>query len=89
MECAITCSEVVKHFGRTEALKGVTLTVPKGSVFGFLGPNGAGKSTLLKIMVGLVRPNAGRVSVMEANPGRLRCRRQWVTWLSSSGSRLG
>ncbi|NLG66811.1 MAG: ABC transporter ATP-binding protein [Actinobacteria bacterium] len=69
MECAITCSEVVKHFGRTEALKGVTLTVPKGSVFGFLGPNGAGKSTLLKIMVGLVRPNAGRVSVMGGKPG--------------------
>jgi ABC-2 type transport system ATP-binding protein len=52
--------------GRTpakEALKGVDLTIPAGSVFGLLGPNGAGKSTLINIMAGLVNKTAGKVTI--------------------------
>ncbi|SMC54163.1 ATP-binding cassette domain-containing protein [Primorskyibacter flagellatus] len=52
--------------GRTpakEALKGVDLTIPAGSVFGLLGPNGAGKSTLINIMAGLVVKTAGKVTI--------------------------
>jgi len=46
------------------ALQGVDLDVPDGSVLGLVGPNGAGKSTLLRILIGLVRADAGRVSVL-------------------------
>ena len=46
-----------------EALTGIDLTIPQGSVFGLLGPNGAGKSTLINIMAGLVRKSEGRVRI--------------------------
>jgi ABC-2 type transport system ATP-binding protein len=45
-------------------LKGLSLTVPRGAIFGYLGPNGAGKTTTLKILVGLLRPDGGSVSVL-------------------------
>ena len=46
-----------------EALKGIDLTIPAGSIFGLLGPNGAGKSTLINILAGLVRKTEGRVTI--------------------------
>ncbi|SDY46567.1 ABC-2 type transport system ATP-binding protein [Jannaschia faecimaris] len=46
-----------------EALKGVDLTIPTGSIFGLLGPNGAGKSTMINILAGLVRKTAGKVRI--------------------------
>ena len=46
-----------------EAVRGVSLTVNPGEVFGFLGPNGAGKTTSIKVIMGLIRPSAGRVSI--------------------------
>ncbi|MCB1346869.1 MAG: ATP-binding cassette domain-containing protein, partial [Rhodobacteraceae bacterium] len=46
-----------------EALAGIDLTIPQGSVFGLLGPNGAGKSTLINILAGLVRKTEGRVRI--------------------------
>ncbi|WP_380054459.1 ABC transporter ATP-binding protein [Falsihalocynthiibacter sp. SS001] len=46
-----------------EALKGVDLAIPKGSIFGLLGPNGAGKSTLINILAGLVLKTSGRVNI--------------------------
>ena len=59
-----------------EALKGVDLTVPAGSIFGLLGPNGAGKSTLINIMAGLVRKSAGNVRIwgfdQDVNPRQSR-----------------
>ena len=47
--------------GRVQAVKGLDLSVRKGELFGFLGPNGAGKTTTLKVLVGLLKPDAGTV----------------------------
>lgn len=51
------------------ALKGVSLTINKGEIFGYLGPNGAGKTTTLKIIVGIIFPSSGFVSVLSQPPG--------------------
>ncbi|MFC4214528.1 ABC transporter ATP-binding protein [Pseudophaeobacter arcticus] len=59
-----------------QALKGIDLTIPRGSVFGLLGPNGAGKSTMINIMAGLVRKTSGRVTIwgfdQDTNPRQSR-----------------
>jgi len=49
--------------GRIKAVDGLTLTVRPGEIFGFLGPNGAGKTTTIKLIVGLLRPDSGRILV--------------------------
>jgi ABC-2 type transport system ATP-binding protein len=54
---------LVKRFGQTVAVDGVDLQVGAGEFFGFLGPNGAGKSTTIKMLCGLLRPDAGQISV--------------------------
>jgi ABC-2 type transport system ATP-binding protein len=55
--------EVHKSFGATQALRGVSLTVPEGEIFGLLGPNGAGKTTLLSIVAGLLQADRGSVAI--------------------------
>lgn len=59
-----------------EALKGIDLTIPRGSIFGLLGPNGAGKSTMINIMAGLVNKTAGQVVIwgfdQDVNPRQSR-----------------
>lgn len=59
-----------------QALTGIDLAIPRGSVFGLLGPNGAGKSTLINILAGLVRKSAGKVTIwgfdQDANPRQSR-----------------
>lgn len=54
---------LVKMYGRFPAVKGLTLRVPKGDLFGFVGPNGAGKTTTIRIVCGLLKPTSGRVTV--------------------------
>jgi ABC-2 type transport system ATP-binding protein len=54
---------LTKHYPGVQALKGLTLDVPAGSIYGFLGPNGAGKTTALKILGGLIAPTSGTASV--------------------------
>jgi len=55
----IEVNGLYKRYGKVEALRGMDLMVPRGTVFGFLGPNGAGKSTTMKILMGLVNPTRG------------------------------
>ena len=61
---AIQVVDLAKRYGRIHALAGLTMTVPRGEVFGFLGPNGAGKTTAVKLLLGLVRPTSGHGSVL-------------------------
>jgi ABC-2 type transport system ATP-binding protein len=62
MEQAIVLTKnLSKRYGRQQALDGIDLCVPTGSVYGLLGPNGAGKTTLLKLLTGLLRPSAGEI----------------------------
>jgi ABC-2 type transport system ATP-binding protein len=62
-EAAIVTESLVKQFGEARAVDGLSLTVPRGRLFGFLGPNGAGKTTTLKMLTGLLRPSSGRAIV--------------------------
>jgi ABC-2 type transport system ATP-binding protein len=68
MADVITVRGLVKDFGRTRALDGLDLTVNQGEVHGFLGPNGAGKSTTIRILLGLLRPTAGTVRLLDGDP---------------------
>lgn len=60
---AVRAEGLKKSFGATEALTGVDITVPTGSVLGLLGPNGAGKTTTVRILTTLLRPDAGHAEV--------------------------
>ncbi|HEY1489154.1 MAG TPA: ABC transporter ATP-binding protein [Micromonosporaceae bacterium] len=70
MSEAISISGLVKSFGRTRALDGVDLTVRTGEVHGFLGPNGAGKSTTIRVLLGLLRADAGTATLLGGDPWR-------------------
>jgi lantibiotic transport system ATP-binding protein len=63
METPIRVEEVWKTYGATAAVCGLSLSVPRQSVYGFLGPNGAGKSTTIRMVLGLQRPNRGTISL--------------------------
>ena len=59
---------LVMTFGRTKALNGLNLSVAQGEVHGFLGPNGAGKTTSLRILLGLLRADAGSIRLLGGDP---------------------
>jgi ABC-2 type transport system ATP-binding protein len=61
---AIEIDGLMKRFAHTEALRGLSLAVPRGSVCGFLGRNGAGKTTTIKILMGMLRADAGTARVL-------------------------
>jgi ABC-2 type transport system ATP-binding protein len=88
---AIRTDTLVKRFGSTTALDGLTMAVPRGEVFGFLGPNGAGKTTAVKVFLGLTRPTAGDGEILGRPLGDLAARRhvgylpelfRYQAWLS-------
>ncbi|GAA3106587.1 ABC-2 type transport system ATP-binding protein [Kribbella aluminosa] len=70
MTSAIVVSGLHKSFGSTHALDGLDLEVATGEVHGFLGPNGAGKSTTIRVLLGLLRGDAGDVSLLGGDPWR-------------------
>ena len=63
MEYIIETRNLSKSFGSFQALRGLSLTVPAGSIYGFVGPNGAGKTTTMRILTTLTRPSAGEAFV--------------------------
>ena len=78
MDDAIETEDLVKTYGSTRALDGISLRVRRGEVFGLLGPNGAGKTTFVRVLSTLIRPDGGRARVLGhdilADPGALRAR---------------
>ena len=90
---AVKTVELTKRFGSTLALAGLTMTVPRGEVFGFLGPNGAGKTTAVKLLLGLLKPTAGEGWLLGKRVGDLQTRRRigylpelfrYQSWLSAA-----
>ncbi len=68
MTAVISIAGLVKRFGTTTALDGLDLDVEPGTVHGFLGPNGSGKSTTIRILLGLLRADAGAVRLLGGDP---------------------
>jgi len=66
---AIRTHELAKRYGSITALAGLTMTIPRGDIFGFLGPNGAGKTTAVKLLLGLTPPTSGHAEVLGAAIG--------------------
>ncbi len=65
MNTVITTDSLTKRYGNKEVVKELDLKVPEGSIYGFLGPNGAGKSTTLKMVLGLVKPTQGHITIFD------------------------
>jgi len=64
MQTAIEARDLVRRFGDVEAVRGVSLEVGEGEIYGFLGPNGAGKSTLVRMLTTLLAPTSGTGAVL-------------------------
>jgi len=64
MDNAIALRDVVKEFDGFRAVDGITLDIPAGGIFGLLGPNGAGKSTTIRMIMDIIRPDTGSITVM-------------------------
>ncbi|MEV4001677.1 ABC transporter ATP-binding protein [Actinomadura sp. NPDC049753] len=68
MNTAIELTELTKTYGTRRGLRGLTLQVRAGEVFGYLGPNGAGKSTTIRLLLDLIRPTSGTARVLGLDP---------------------
>lgn len=68
MANAIKIASLVKSFGNTRAIDNLSFEIKEGEVFGLLGPNGSGKSTLMKMLVGIIKPTEGSVSIFGEDP---------------------
>ncbi len=84
-ESVLEFAGVEKRFDKTNALSGLTFSVPRGSVVGFVGRNGAGKSTAIRCLVGLQKPTCGQVRLFGQDPWNLPVAdRQRVGYLSET-----
>jgi ABC-2 type transport system ATP-binding protein len=66
----IAVDGLVKDYGATHAVRGISFAVGRGEILGFLGPNGAGKTTTIRCLLDLLRPTAGRLAVFGLDPRR-------------------
>jgi ABC-2 type transport system ATP-binding protein len=69
-EPALKLENISKSYGAMTAVRDLSFEAPRGRIFGFLGPNGAGKTSTLRMILGLVAPTSGRISVLGASDGR-------------------
>lgn len=71
MNTVVETQDLHKHFGPIRAVDGLSLSVQAGEVYGLLGPNGSGKTTLIRLLVGLLKPTSGAVSILgQAMPAK-------------------
>src|SRR3989339_66678 len=68
----IQLTNVTKQFGQTHAVDGISFQAKKGEIIGFLGPNGAGKTTTMRLILGLLKPTSGTITVQKLDPIRNR-----------------
>lgn len=71
-ESVITVSNIEKHYNGVTAVDRLSFDVFRGEIFGLLGPNGAGKTTTIRILMDLIKPDAGQVRLLGAPPGEIR-----------------
>ena len=64
----VTTRALAKRYGSQEALHGIDLDIPRGSVFGMIGPNGAGKTTTMRLLLDIIRPSGGELRVLGQSP---------------------
>lgn len=76
MDLAIEIDQLTKNYGSKTGCADISLSVPRGQVFGFLGPNGAGKSTLVKVLAGLLTPTSGQARLLGRPLGDRAARRR-------------
>jgi ABC-2 type transport system ATP-binding protein len=77
-------SGAVKRYGQLTALKGIDLVLHRGELLAVLGPNGAGKSTSISLLLGLIRPDGGRVELFGRDPQDIQARRRIGVMLQSA-----
>src|ERR1700709_925014 len=86
----LSTEEIAKSYGGRQVVRGVSLSIQQGEVVGLLGPNGAGKTTSFYMIVGLVRPDAGRVLAdgpdISRLPMYLRARNYGISYLPQEPS---
>lgn len=75
MDAALEAEGLVKRFGARSAVEDLSFSAPRGAIYGVLGPNGAGKTTTLRMLVGVLQPDAGGISVLGAPLTRQTLRR--------------
>jgi ABC-type Fe3+/spermidine/putrescine transport system ATPase subunit len=63
-EVAVRVDRLTKHYGKVEAVRGISFEVDKGEIFGFIGPDGAGKTTTFEILAGVMRATSGEIDVL-------------------------
>lgn len=66
MDAIITANQITKYYGRSKALDGLSMHVPRGAVYGIVGSNGVGKTTLLRVLCGLQKPTSGCYAICGA-----------------------
>jgi ABC-2 type transport system ATP-binding protein len=69
MASIVTCKDVVKSFGNVKAVNGISFSIEEGEIFGLIGPNGAGKTTTIRMMMDIIKPDSGEVTIFGGKLG--------------------